>query len=184
MSKVMYPVVRVDIWVCFVSVVIAEHIFVVEGGRRVRGTKPIAFRPLRHEMGKTRKTTVTAGSTVVRNGLIIVAVRGEDRYGKSTGVAWDEYCRWAAIMLAITLVIRPRDASEGCKDTGSLRVACQNNCRKSTTIRLSCCVDFVGVQTVDAGEVGQELERKVNIVIANSSRVALPLLIDTLRIDD
>jgi hypothetical protein len=105
MSQAMYSVVHVDVRICVVAVVVSNHVFVIQRGRLVRGTQSIAFRPFRHEMGKIGETAVAAGSTIVGNRLISIAMGREYRYRRPAGVTGDGYSRWTAILLAVTLVI-------------------------------------------------------------------------------
>ena len=87
MTKTMYSVVHIDVWICVVAVVVLDDVLVIERSRRVRGTQCIAFRPLRHEMGKIGETAIAARSTVVGNRFVSIAMSRKYRDRRSAGVA-------------------------------------------------------------------------------------------------
>lgn len=81
------------------------------------------------------------------------------------------------------MVVRARDTSESSNTSGSYRVAGEDVGREAATVAFARSVDLVRINAVLVGDRVDHVHGEADVV-GLGGRVALPLLVDTLRVSD
>lgn len=155
--------------------------------RCVCASQTVSNGPVSHEMGDRWKTAASAGTSVVIDGAISVSMGGQQWNRRASGIASrSRDCPSVAIDVGVSLVIGAGACCKACKDCRSNGVASKDITGKTTSVGVTSCVDPCWIDAVAGFEVLDELEDKVNVIdtVGVGVGVTLPLLQETLRVDD
>lgn len=139
--------------------------------------------PSLHEVRDVGQAAVASGATIVRNGLIFLAVEFNDRHVLAAGVALDDNGIRVAVLVRSALVVSSGNTGERCDTSGRHRVAGEDIGREAAAVTLAGSVDLVRVDAVLVGDRVDHVHGEADVV-GLGGRVALPLLVDTLRVGD
>lgn len=143
----------------------------------------IPYTPSPHEMWDVRQAAVAARATIVRNRLVLPAVELDDGHVLAAGVAVDDDGLGVTVLVRSALVVGPGNTSERCDASGSHGVAGEQVGREAAAVTFARSVDPVRVNAVLVGDRVDHVEGEADVV-GLGRRVALPLLVDTLRVGD
>ena len=139
--------------------------------------------PSLHEMRDVRQAAVAPGTSIVRNGLVFLAVKFNNGHVLAPGVTLNDDGVGVAVLVRGALVVRSRDTSERCDTSGSHGVAGEDVGREAAAIAFARSVDLVRIDAVLVGDRVDHVHGEADVV-GLGGRVALPLLVDTLRVGD
>ena len=155
----------------------------VQGGIRRALAIAVAQGPSLHEVRDVRQATVAPGTSIVGNGFVFLAMEFDDRHVLAAGIALDDDGVGVAVLVRSALVVRSRNTGESCDTSGSHRIASEDVSREATAVALARSVDLVRVDAVLVRDRVYHVHGETDVVRLGGG-VALPLLVDTLRVCD
>jgi len=143
----------------------------------------IPYTPRSHEVRDVRQAAIAARATIVRNRLILPAVELDDGHVLAARVAVDDNSLRVAVLVRGALVVGSRDTGERCDASGSHGVTGEDVGREAAAVAFAGRVDLVWIDAVLVGDRVDHVEGEADVV-GLGGWVALPLLVDTLRVGD
>lgn len=159
------------------------HMAVVQS--RIRRALAVAVPqgPSLHEVRDIRQAAVAPGTSIVRNRAVFLAVELDYGHVLAAGVTLNDDSVGIAVLIRGALVVRSRDTSKSCDTSGSYWVAGEDVGREAAAIAFARSVDLVRVDAVLLRDRVDHIHGEADVV-GLGGRIALPLLVDTLRVGD